>query len=698
MKAADLLLKAQLLTPAQHEHVARLVKIGEERSEESIIDEGLMSEPELLKALASLYRTQFVTAEKLAKVDIPKATVLMIARRVASTLGVFPVVFNGETNTLSVVTTDPDQVDVLKEIQMVTGAKKVSAFVARPRAILAAIAKHHDGDPRGFYAIEHAVGARAAVQIDTMLRESTPAKPVGQGLSFSPPAANTMSVHEAPTVQSMTALGGKSIPPLGGGTGTGVTRSTQPLGPTPQFLEPPAPPKPSKRPAPPSKSPSGFMKQVALANDSTTELLSVMISLLENSRAELRGHSSQVARFVRRVAECMTLDRETTHAVVVAAHIHDLGKMGKFHLTALNCSEYEGHKIAAQKSFDTPLRLLEAVKLPKPIRDSVAHMYERFDGKGFPDGLAGKDIPLTARILALADTYADLTQNPRNPYRKVLSPAEAVLALATYRGQIFDPALIDLFETIVTGEDIKAKLLSTRYSALVVDADPEETTVLELRMIEQGFEVRIARSIEAAKKMLPTGEFELVVSELDLPDGDGLNLLADARKASWGKELPWVVYTRKNGRNEAQKTFELGGLDFITKPQTTDVLVAKLKILLEQQVSSKRVTTGVSGSLKEMGLPDLVQVLTYGKKSGKLTIRSGSTGGEIHFANGEIVHAEGAGATGNEAFYAFLAFKEGNFALDPAFVATGPRTIHDSGEGLLLEGMRRMDEAEKAGS
>ena len=145
-----------------------------------------------------------------------------------------------------------------------------------------------------------------------------------------------------------------------------------------------------------------------------------MVSLLENSRQELRGHSSQVARLLRRVAERMNLDRAETQAMIVAGHIHDLGKMGQFHLTALNCAEYEGHRVAAQKAYDTPLRLLEAVRLTPSIKNAVFHMYERFDGKGFPDKLVGKEIPLGARLLAVADTYADLTQNPRNPFRKVL--------------------------------------------------------------------------------------------------------------------------------------------------------------------------------------------------------------------------------------------------------------------------------------
>src|SRR4029079_15320180 len=175
----------------------------------------------------------------------------------------------------------------------------------------------------------------------------------------------------------------------------------------------------------------------------------VMVSLLENARQELRGHSAQVARLLKRVAERMNLDKLNTYAVVVAVQLQDLGKMGQFHLTALNCSEYEGHRVAAQKAYDTPLRLLEAVHLPVSVRNSVFHMYERFDGKGFPDKLVGKEIPLGARLLAVADTYADLTQNPRNPFRKVLSPTEAMDVVMKHKNTIFDASVLDLFKVLV---------------------------------------------------------------------------------------------------------------------------------------------------------------------------------------------------------------------------------------------------------
>src|SRR5690606_3119377 len=274
--------------------------------------------------------------------------------------------------------------------------------------------------------------------------------------------------------------------------------------------------------------------------DSYLETLNVLISLLENSRPDLRGHSAQVARLCRKIAERIGLSEAHRAALMIAAYIHDLGKTGAYHLTALNVSEYEGHKTTAAKVVKAPTRMMESVGLPAEARSAVEQMYERYDGKGIPSGVAGKEIVLGARLLAIADTYADLTQNPRNPFRKRLRPSQACDVLAKYRATIFDPNLVDLFRHTMTGEDLKARLLANRHRALIIDSDPEETTVLELRMIEQGFEVQQARTSDQALTHLRTGEFDLVVSELDLKPHDGFALLGEARKHPWGQKLPWI--------------------------------------------------------------------------------------------------------------------------------------------------------------
>ena len=134
-KAADLLLRAQALPKQAFDRVVALVNQQGERAEEVMIDNDIMSEAELLKALSAIYRTHYLSTEKLAKADIPRATVQMIPRRVAETLGVFPVLFDRQKNVLSVVTADPDNVDVLRDIQLVSGAQEVKAVVCHPAGI-----------------------------------------------------------------------------------------------------------------------------------------------------------------------------------------------------------------------------------------------------------------------------------------------------------------------------------------------------------------------------------------------------------------------------------------------------------------------------------------------------------------------------------------------------------------------------------
>src|SRR6185369_16083591 len=217
------------------------------------------------------------------------------------------------------------------------------------------------------------------------------------------------------------------------------------------------------------------------------------------------------------------------------------------------------------------------------------------------------------------------------------------------------------------------KLLADRHSALILDPDPEESTVLELRMVEQGFDVKIARTVDAARKLLTSNgaDVDLIVSEVELPDGDGLAFLSDARKEAWGRDVAWVVYTHKQGRTEAQRAFDLNAMDFVAKPSQADVLVAKIKAMLEQRSQNGKggASKGVSGSLREMGLPDIVQVLFHGRKTGKLNIKSADgKGGEIHFLEGAIANAVLGTLSGAEAFYAMVRFEDGEFALDPSFV------------------------------
>jgi response regulator RpfG family c-di-GMP phosphodiesterase len=644
-RVCEWLVRDQLLKPEQTEAVFTQVQRTGERVEEAVIQLGLVTEGALLKALSAQYQVHFVSSEKLAKAEVSRAVLEMIPQRFAEKIGICPVLFDAKAHALTVITADPDEVDALREAQLASGARDVKAVLARPAAIKALVAKAYGGDIHAFALLDRQAHAQLHAMLDVYERNVVTDD--SMSLSVARSEAKGRSRERVLSEKEMARAGSAATSPNAGG-------------PTAQFLE----------------------------------LLNVLVSLLESSRPDLHGHSSQVARLARRMAETVGLDPSSADALVAAAYVHDLGKMGQYHLTTYNCSEYDGHKAAAQKAHGAPSRLLEPVHMAAEAIEAIGHMYERYDGKGFPDGRSGKDIPLSARILAICDTYADLTQNPRNPFRKTLSPQEACDVLAKQRETIFDPNLVDLFRRTMLGENIKARLLADRLQALLVDVDPEETTVLELRLVEQGFIVQTARNAEQALAILARGETDLVVSELDLAPNDGLVLLAEARRAAWGKELPWVIYTRLQERALAQKAFALGVIDFVNKPANAELLVAKLKAMLDQR-ASPRTSRGVSGRLRELGLPDMVQVLYHGRKSGSLKIRAPEGAGEIHFVEGNVVNAFWGELRGEEAFYAMLKLEDGEFGLDPSFKATG-RVIQHSSEALLLEGMRRMDEGMRA--
>ncbi len=651
-----------------------------ERIEEAIVDLAILDEAELLKHLAAFHKTRFVTTDGLQRAQVPRATLEMIPRRVAETFGVCPVMFDAKQNVLSVVTADPSRPDVMRELQLVSGARSVLAFVARPAAVRACISRGYANDPRAFAIFDRQA---AHGMLETFPR--TGGSKAGSVARAKAPVPD-IAPPRIPAQRAPRDLGEMPAPPPMPPPGSQHGGQRAPLHLTP----PPPPPEPrpghsthpSGQSAPSGSGPTTVRRE--MARESTLEILSVMVSLIENTRQDLRGHSALVARLCKRLAERVGLDARATQSSAIAAQIHDLGKMGRYHLTALNVAEYDGHRTAAQKAVLSPARLFESAELPDDAMAAVNSMYERYDGKGFPGGSSGKEIPVLARILAICDTYADLTHNARNPYRKTLSPQETFGILANYKETVFDPHLVDLFKSLMLGEDLRARLLDARYTALLIDADPEDTTVLELRLLEAGIDVKVARASNEAIKLLEKGDIDIVLSELDLPGGDGtdgLALLADVRSKPWGKTLPWMVYTRRTSHADAQRAFELGVLDFASKLSQESLLVAKVRALLDGR-GAQRSSRGVTGSIREMSLPDIVQVLTSGRKSGSLGIRAGAESGAIHLADGDVVDATWGKIRGEEAFYAMLKLSDGDFALDPSFVPQG-RVIQMSSEMLL---------------
>jgi CheY-like chemotaxis protein len=269
--------------------------------------------------------------------------------------------------------------------------------------------------------------------------------------------------------------------------------------------------------------------------------------------------------------------------------------------------------------------------------------------------------------------------------------------LSRYQGTIFDPTVLTLLRAEVAGDDLRAKILADRRALLILDPDPEDATLLELRLLEAGFDVRVARTQQQALLELRSREVAVVVSEVDLDTpGAGLAVKTAAVSEPWGKSvITWVVHTKTQDGALAERVFQLGFDDLVTKPSVPDVFVSKLKQLVERKAARAQApaaaTRGVSGSLAEMGLPEVVQILWHGRKSCTLRLQLPRGAGEIGFLEGQILDAIYDSVRGEEAFYRMLAASTGDFQIDPS-VHPREQTIDAPPEGLLLEGMRRLDE------
>jgi putative nucleotidyltransferase with HDIG domain len=156
------------------------------------------------------------------------------------------------------------------------------------------------------------------------------------------------------------------------------------------------------------------------------------------------GHSTQVAVYAEAIAEKMGLTRDEQAAVIKAALVHDIGKIGVvdsiFSKESAPTDEewnlVQRHPIIGAEIVGRMKGLQELVPL-------VRHHHERWDGRGYPDGLEGEEIPLGARILALADSLDAMCSD--RPYRRTRSFKEVMEEIAECSGTQFDPDVVKAF-------------------------------------------------------------------------------------------------------------------------------------------------------------------------------------------------------------------------------------------------------------
>jgi len=189
------------------------------------------------------------------------------------------------------------------------------------------------------------------------------------------------------------------------------------------------------------------IENVSLYRDLREGYLSIvhsMISALEVKDPYIKGHSDAVARYAVAIAKRLNISPQGIETIEMAALLHDIGKIG-IHEDILNkpgkLDEEDWKEM--KKHPEIGLKILNGVNFPWDIRPVIYHHHERYDGKGYPAGIKGKEIPLGARIIAVADSYDSITSE--RAYRKGLSKKVAIKELERVAGAQLDPEIVGVF-------------------------------------------------------------------------------------------------------------------------------------------------------------------------------------------------------------------------------------------------------------
>ncbi|WP_456385027.1 HD domain-containing phosphohydrolase [Desulfolithobacter sp.] len=182
--------------------------------------------------------------------------------------------------------------------------------------------------------------------------------------------------------------------------------------------------------------------------NATVQIMSSLQAAMEEKDEYTAGHTRRVTEYAMMLAEKIQLPEEEHVILRRASQFHDIGKL----VIDLSCIQKPGRLTAEEwelirKHPEVGASIIEPLTFMERERQTIRHHHERLDGKGYPDGIGGKDLDTLTRIITIADSYDAMTS--RRNYRRNLTRVEAVAELRNCAGTQFDPELVEEFAEVV---------------------------------------------------------------------------------------------------------------------------------------------------------------------------------------------------------------------------------------------------------
>ncbi len=243
-----------------------------------------------------------------------------------------------------------------------------------------------------------------------------------------------------------------------------------------------------------------------------------------------KGHCARVRDYSLQLAKALDLDENFRRDLIYASLLHDCGKIGISEsilnipgpLTPEQYREIQRHPALGFQM----TCMIEYLRTASII---IRQHHERWDGKGYPDGLKGEEITLGARIVAVADSFDAMTSS--RPYRRALDYQSAIAELEAGRGTQFDPRLVDLFISLQREHKAPAVAGGSRRLLLV---GLSEDSVREIRAVLAGGIYEIEALPGSAGALARVAAVDLVICDYHLPDLPAAEFLARCRRQAPG--------------------------------------------------------------------------------------------------------------------------------------------------------------------
>ncbi|HSJ07821.1 MAG TPA: HD domain-containing phosphohydrolase [Longimicrobiales bacterium] len=403
-------------------------------------------------------------------------------------------------------------------------------------------------------------------------------------------------------------------------------------------------------------------------------VVDLLVGMLEFRDPFFRGSSSLTRLLSVEIGRELGLDNDALDALGQAALLRDLGRVVEDGLLGRKIEVVDDDEVRrrGRGQIALTLSLLQGLDIADATRETIQFHHERFDGTGYPEGLRGDDIPLPARILAVAECYAAvIAPRPHRPPRRM----EAAMAeLHANAGRQLDPVVLFALQRVLEAGEPRALRFGLRNHVLIVQPDHHEATTLAVRLCSHGFLGESVADLATAQERLRRVPVEaLVVSTRNGTDRTR-TFIEELRASRSFAALPVVVVDADTSADRA--AFLDAGADLCFP---ADACFEEIRAALGSLFGRTAVKRGGSeaateryapwetlqGSLEDFGMSWLLQMLRYDSRTACVFVRTSKDAGAVYLEGGEPRHAVTGALRGRAALSSILRWRQGDFVVQP---------------------------------